>query len=123
MKAIAASISGVEVCAPKPPGMIKTSRFFGGSANVCVGTIDCAKLEPAGNCKAAVGGLVVTGSSADAIIDSVMLCLRASVFKISSGPNASSALHMVSLSNIYMICYDTHWKPVKTRIPKFVTAR
>ena len=72
MKAIAARITGVDVCAPKPPGMINTSRSFGGSAKVCVGTIVCAKLEPAGSWTAAAGGLVVTGSSVAAMIESVM---------------------------------------------------
>lgn len=50
------------------------------------------EVKPGGSCKASDGGLVETGSSVQAMTESEMPCLMASVLRISSGPNASSAL-------------------------------
>ena len=60
---------------------------------MCVGTMDSAKLDPAGTFRNVEGGLVVTGSSVDAMIERVMSWFWESVLRISSGPKASSALY------------------------------
>lgn len=51
--------------------------------------MDSAKFEPGSS---TVGGLVVTGSRVGAMTESEMLDFWDSSLRISSGPNASSAL-------------------------------
>ena len=60
---------------------------------MCVGTMDSAKLDLAGTFRNVEGGLVVTGSSVDAMIERVMTWFWESVLRISSGSKASSALY------------------------------
>lgn len=70
----------------EPPGMSRTS-MSGAFANVWVGTTSCPKF---GETKGFGSGFEDTGVLDSAKIESVMLFVRESTFRVLKGPNTSA---------------------------------
>jgi hypothetical protein len=89
-ESIASSNAGGSARVPCPPGTMSTSRSFGGCLNVCVGTMDSAKREPAGfRAPVRFSGALDTGSRVDAIMDKLIGYESETSLRMSSGPKMS----------------------------------